>query len=82
MKGSCGRRSTSVGEGTGSLDDHAAREVFPQVVEEFSGGARTVRQLQLLEVSQLDETGQAAGGQQGTTCNSESQPEILEKREF
>lgn len=65
---------------TGSLHDHTAREMFPQVVEEFSGGARTVRQLQLLQVSQLDQTGEPAGRQQGTTCNSVWQPEILEKR--
>ena len=46
------------------LDDHAAGQVLGVVLEELGRGSRTVGQLQLLQVLQLDEAWEAVGGQQ------------------
>jgi len=46
------------------FDDHAVGQVLRVVFEELSSGSRTVGQLQLLKLMQLDEARQTGGGQQ------------------
>lgn len=48
------------------LNDHAVGQVLGVVLEEFGGGSRTVGELQLLQVLQLDQPRETCGRQQGT----------------
>ena len=47
----------------GSLDHEGGGQVVPEVGDELPAAARAVGHLQLLQPSQLDQVGEATGGQ-------------------
>ena len=57
-----------VGQVLSLVQDQRAREVLPEVLYELRRRARTVGQLQLGQVSKLDQVGEAGGRQEGVAC--------------